>query len=122
MQALVDGAVGEGGPAVGLRVVGEFSQLEPEAELAVYRVAQEGLTNALRHADAAEILLELSASADGIRLTVRDNGRGFHPTDAEGPGLRGMRERALLVGADLTIESQPRGGVTIHLDVPAEVR
>ncbi|MGW5772489.1 sensor histidine kinase [Streptomyces longwoodensis] len=76
--------------------------LTPEAELVVYRVAQEALTNTARHAAADRADLVLRAAPGGVELVVRDNGRG--PGAArEGAGIRGMRERALLVGGRFTL-------------------
>jgi two-component system sensor histidine kinase UhpB len=91
-------------------------RLDPEIELVVYRIAQEGLTNALRHAHATHVLVELHETASGLHLTVADDGRGLPPGETEGPGLRGMRERALLVGAHLEIDTSQRG-VTVKLDL-----
>ena len=90
-----------------------------EAELVVYRVAQEALTNAVRHAEASRVELKLEA-LDGsrARLRVIDDGEGLDAAD-EGDGLRGMRERALLVGAVLWIDDRREGGVEVRLEVPA---
>ena len=91
--------------------------LAPEVEVVVYRVAQEALTNALRHADADAI--QLWFVADGERaavLRVSDDGRGAH--GRPGGGIRGMRERALLVGGTLDIEDTPGGGTSVTLTVP----
>jgi two-component system sensor histidine kinase UhpB len=118
LEALVDGLPTEARERVQIRIDHAVPPFDPEAELTVYRIAQEGLTNALRHAQAGRILLDLSAQADRVRLTVSDDGRGLSPTDAEGPGLRGMRERALLIGAKLRIESAANAGVMIELDLP----
>jgi two-component system sensor histidine kinase UhpB len=118
LEALVDGLPTEARERVQVRIDHAVPPFDPEAELTVYRIAQEGLTNALRHAQAGRILLDLSAQADRVRLTVSDDGRGLSPTDAEGPGLRGMRERALLIGAKLRIESAANAGVMIELDLP----
>ena len=94
--------------------------LDPEAELVVYRVAQEALTNVARHADADQVCVELAPTEDGsaVLLRVSDNGRG---TDGkgEGAGVRGMRERALLVGATLDITTSDAGGTDVRLLVPA---
>jgi len=84
--------------------------LTPEAELVVYRVAQESLTNVVRHAGASRVWLRLRADADGVLLTVRDDGTGFTPELVEHGGIRNMRERALLVGGELTI-GPPDSGV-----------
>jgi two-component system, NarL family, sensor histidine kinase UhpB len=91
-------------------------ELDPETELVLYRVAQEGLTNTIRHAGATHVDLLLSAVPDGVELCVRDDGRGLRDS-AEGAGIRGMRERALLVGADLSVGGAPGGGTEVRLVV-----
>ncbi|HEY8113655.1 MAG TPA: histidine kinase [Actinomycetes bacterium] len=92
-------------------------RLSDEAELVLYRVAQESLTNAARHAVARHVELALTRHADAVVLSVRDDGRGIGHT-REGAGIRGMHERALLVGARLSIESGPAGGTEVRLRVP----
>jgi two-component system sensor histidine kinase UhpB len=91
--------------------------LTAEAEVVVYRVAQEALTNAARHADAGEVELSLQKVGTHVVLEVRDDGRGFSGL-TEGSGLMGMRERAALVRAELSVISQPRHGTTVRLRVP----
>ncbi len=91
--------------------------LSAQAELVVYRVAQEALTNAARHADAQDVELSLGRQGDTVVLEVHDDGRGFAGI-VEGSGLLGMRERAALVGAGLTVSSEPRRGTTVRLAVP----
>lgn len=91
--------------------------LSPEAEVVVYRVAQEALTNAARHADARAVELSLQRLGSHVVLEVRDDGRGFTGL-SEGSGLMGMRERAALVQAELSVISQPRHGTTVRLKVP----
>jgi two-component system sensor histidine kinase UhpB len=94
-------------------------RLSPAGELAVYRVAQEALTNVAKHAGATRSSLELRAHADAVELVVTDDGDGFngyHP----GAGIRGMRERAILVGAKLQMANTPTGGAEVRLTVPAE--
>jgi two-component system sensor histidine kinase UhpB len=95
-------------------------QLSPDAELVIYRVGQESLTNIARHAGASEAWLELSASDSRVMLRVADNGTGLngHELDA-GNGIRGMRERAMLVGGQLRLSPAPEGGVDVELEVPA---
>jgi two-component system, NarL family, sensor histidine kinase UhpB len=94
-------------------------ELRSDVELAVYRVAQEGLTNVMRHSGATEALLALEQVGGSLRLTVRDNGRGL-PDGAPpaGGGLTGMSERALQVGARLSVGSGPGGGTEVRLDIP----
>jgi two-component system sensor histidine kinase UhpB len=90
-----------------------------EVELVVYRVAQESLTNALRHAGAQTVDVALRADADTLELVVSDDGRGLpEPLPAGGTGIDGMRERALLVGGRLTIGAAEGGGTEVRLEVP----
>lgn len=100
-------------------VHGRFEQglpkLSDDVELVLYRVAQEAITNALRHAGAAAVDVALAAGDDDIELRIRDDGRGIGDA-AEGAGIAGMRERALLVGAHLTVDST--SGTDIRLRVP----
>jgi two-component system sensor histidine kinase UhpB len=98
----------------------DLPQLGPSVELVIYRVAQESLTNVARHAQATEVLLSLERGNDSVVLRVIDNGRGFDPGHAEGGGLRGIRERALIVGGAAAIKPGPGGGVEVRLEAPAE--
>jgi two-component system sensor histidine kinase UhpB len=93
--------------------------VSPEVELVVYRVAQESLTNVMRHAGASEVLVALRHVDGGLRLIVRDDGRGL-PSGPRpgGAGIAGMHERALHIGARLTVSSAPNGGTEVRLDVP----
>jgi two-component system sensor histidine kinase UhpB len=95
-------------------------ELSAQDELVVYRVAQEALTNIARHAHATLAELELSRDGDGaVVLLVRDDGRGFDvAAQPLSYGVRGMRERAMLIGASIRIESAKRKGTTIVLRVP----
>jgi two-component system, NarL family, sensor histidine kinase UhpB len=104
------------------RFADELPPLSDAAEIAVYRVAQESLTNVARHAAAARVEIALQAGADSVVLRVVDDGRGLPETapHANGQaGLRGMRERALLVGGALAIKRGREGGVEVRLEVPA---
>lgn len=96
----------------------QLPELTAEDELVLYRIAQEALTNAARHAHATEVKLSLTGTDAGTTLEVTDNGRG-RGSRPEGAGLRGMRERALLVGAQLTVDAPARGGTRVHLHIPA---
>jgi two-component system, NarL family, sensor histidine kinase UhpB len=94
--------------------------LSAEEELVFYRVAQEALTNVVRHAgcDRAELSLQV---VDGeLVLDVRDRGRGFEVDGAAANGLLGMRERALLVGGRLELRSGPGRGTLVRLALPLE--
>jgi two-component system, NarL family, sensor histidine kinase UhpB len=117
LRSLCNQAAAQSGLRVERRLALERSDLSPEVELVVYRVAQESLTNVLRHAGASHVVVEL-AEADGVlTLVVRDDGSGV-PTGAEGGGITGMRERALLVGGHLTVTTPPGGGTEVRLEVP----
>jgi two-component system sensor histidine kinase UhpB len=101
-----------------LATEGDFSDLDDDVQLVVYRVAQESLTNAARHSEAQRIAVTLSRTGDAVELVVADDGRGFAFEQSErGLGIGGMRERALLIGAELTIESRPGEGTTVRLSV-----
>jgi two-component system sensor histidine kinase UhpB len=95
--------------------------LAADVELAIYRVAQECLTNAARHAGATRTEIQLEAAAEGVTLRVSDDGIGMrNGSDANGgSGLRGMRERALYAHGTLAIGRSPSGGVEVRLVVPA---
>jgi two-component system sensor histidine kinase UhpB len=113
--------LGEGEIGGSVEFDGDFSDLGDDAQLVVYRVAQEALSNAARHADAAQVAVTLRRDADGVGLVVADDGRGFAFAESErGLGIGGMRERALLVEGELTIESRPDAGTTVRLTIPAE--
>lgn len=111
----------------GVRVERRFAvdlpPLTDDAELAVYRVAQESLTNIARHADASRVEIALEPGPDSVVLRVVDDGRGLpadDPFTLNGHGgLRGMRERALLVGGALAVKRSGEGGVEVRLEVPA---
>ena len=108
------------GITANLNASGESSALQPDEEIAVYRIAQEALANIARHASAQRVDVDLRAdSGGGVELVVRDDGRGFEPMrPAAGLGLGGMAERARLVGGELTIESSPGSGTELCLRVP----
>lgn len=93
--------------------------LDEGLEVVVFRTAQEALTNVARHAQASTVELSLRRDGERLVLTVADDGRGV-PPGAEGTGLRGMRERAALVGGDLHIETPASGGTVVRLSAPME--
>ncbi len=99
-------------------------RLDDETEIAVYRIAQEALGNALRHADARSIDLMLRSDADTLVLEVRDDGRGFDRTArrTDSLGLASMEERALALGGHLEIVSSPGKGTRIRLTCPLHLR
>ncbi|CAL9348750.1 HAMP domain-containing sensor histidine kinase [Streptomyces sp. NPDC057838] len=95
----------------------DLPALAPETELVLYRVAQESLTNAARHADAGRVTVALRHAGDRVVLTVTDDGRGIE-APREGAGMRGMRERALLIGGSLDITPAPGTGTSVRLTAP----
>jgi two-component system, NarL family, sensor histidine kinase UhpB len=94
----------------------------PEVDLVLYRVAQEALWNVIRHAEASSVQVALSLTDDRLLLSIRDDGRGLGAgaDQTERNGLRGMRERAMLVGGTFAIASQPGEGTEVKLEVPLE--
>jgi two-component system sensor histidine kinase UhpB len=97
----------------------ELPPLTAEAELVIFRVAQEALTNVTRHANARRVEVSLIRRPGAVSLQVSDDGRGIS-TDAAGAGIRGMRERAIFVGGTLTVGPSPDGGAEVRLDVPLD--
>jgi two-component system, NarL family, sensor histidine kinase UhpB len=93
--------------------------LSQDEELVIYRVAQEALTNVARHAGATRVELQLQQNPARTVLAVRDDGRGLSSGALpSAQGIRGMRERAMLIGAQLHIESKPGRGTEIRLFIP----
>ncbi|MFE3453649.1 histidine kinase [Nonomuraea sp. NPDC059194] len=90
--------------------------LSADAELVLYRIAQESLTNVARHSHAGQVRLMVSSDPGELTLRITDDGKGGAIED--GAGIRGMRERALLIGARLTITSPPGEGTDVRLVVP----
>jgi two-component system sensor histidine kinase UhpB len=111
-----------GGPWIEREIAPDLPALGAEADLVVYRVAQEALTNALRHSGASRIAIGLARDGDRVVLAVRDDGRGLSAAGiAGGAGIAGMRERALLVGAELALQASGAGGLEVRLTVPVAV-
>jgi two-component system, NarL family, sensor histidine kinase DevS len=95
-------------------------RLDPELESNLYRLAQEALTNVVKHAAASRIEIGLVLRDGAIVLSVSDDGGGFDPDDAHGGfGLVGMRERVALAGGRLEISSEPGRGTTLQAELPA---
>ena len=95
----------------------------PALEAGLYRIAQEAIANAVKHAHASAISIRLNEVDNGIRLVIEDDGRGFDPgRHSSGFGLIGMHERAELVGGTLTIESGPGEGTRVEVSAPSERR
>jgi signal transduction histidine kinase len=102
--------------------------MPPDVETALFRITQEALTNVLKHAEARNVSLVLARHPSIVTAVIEDDGKGF---DSEaitstalawsgGLGLSGMRERLVLIGGSMTIESSPGAGTTIFVQIPLE--
>ena len=127
LLGLAGGRSRPGAPETRCAIVGESRPLPVRIENGVYRIAQEALTNALRHASARHILLRLETVPRRIRLIVEDDGQGFDADQCDTPrrpldhyGLVGMNERARLLGGTLRLESCPGEGTRIEVDIPLD--
>jgi signal transduction histidine kinase len=119
LAELIDAARDTSGAGARLIVSGPVAAFDPSVELAAYRIVQEALTNARRHAPGAAVDVELSYGEDTLVLRVRDNGPG--PGDAAaGHGLTGMRERAMAAGGSLRAATAPGGGFLVEATLPAK--
>ncbi len=98
----------------------DVDALKPEVALCLFRVAQEALTNALRHANATMIRVELRATNEMVDLSIQDDGMGFTPASGSGLGLRSIDERVRLVGGTVQLESRPGQGTSLLVRVPIE--
>jgi two-component system, NarL family, sensor histidine kinase UhpB len=114
ISALCERLGEQSGIAIGCAIDPRLPQLPPEAELVTYRVAQEALTNTLRHSGAQRTELTLEHDGEDVLLTVADDGRGLGDA-AAGAGIQGMRERALLIGARFRIDPGDEHGTVVRL-------
>jgi two-component system sensor histidine kinase UhpB len=118
LDALIDGIEEHTDVAIRRSLPRAAPALSPEVELAVFRIGQEAVTNAIRHAGASQIDVRLDVS-EGLRLAISDDGQGLPTPERTGPGIQGMQERALLADGVLTIFSPGGlGGVTVELTLP----
>lgn len=98
-------------------------KLDMEKSTVIFRIFQEAVTNVIRHASASHIYISLSRSGAGLILEVKDNGTGISSEQIKSPksfGLIGMRERALAVGGEVTIEGIPMKGTAVKVEIPLE--
>jgi two-component system sensor histidine kinase UhpB len=102
---------------IGWRLDPDLPELEHDAELVVYRVAQESFTNIHRHAQATQVSVRLGASDGAVELSISDDGRGLRDA-GEGHGIKGMKERALSVGGWLELRDRTGHGTEVRLTVP----
>src|SRR5690242_20970133 len=117
IDALIE-QVQRAGLEVTLAIEGEPRPLDPGLDLCAYRIVQEGLTNALKHAgrSRAEVLVRYAPAALAIR--IRDDGAGASLLDGGGQGLIGMRERVALYGGVLHAGPRSGGGFEVHAELP----
>ena len=119
LATLVEEVEREAGIAAGFEAEGELDGVPDDVQLVTYRVAQEAVTNVIQHADAGHLRVRLIGAANGaIELRVSDDGTGYAGGRSnERLGIAGMRERALLCGGELTVESEPGAGTRVTLRV-----
>jgi signal transduction histidine kinase len=123
LNELLDEAREVSGIGARLIVSGWLTTLDPGVELAAYRIVQEALTNARRHAPGAAVDVELHFANDALQVRIRDNGPGPAPEPSQptlGHGLLGMRERAAAVGGELRAGAAPGGGFLVQATLPAK--
>lgn len=110
------------GIAIHLSIDAAKSGFGPEADAAIYRLVQEGLTNAARHGAAHQVWIAISSDVSAIRVTVEDDGSGIcgNPS-SDGLGLRGMRERISALSGSLEVGARPGGGTRLTADIPHQV-
>ena len=124
-EELAGGKASQNSPVFDVEVEGSPRELQPILRDEVYRIAGEALRNAFSHAQARRIELEIRYAESQLRLRIRDDGKGMDSRvlDGEGKvghwGLRGIRERAKLVGGNLEVWSKPDSGTEIELSIPA---
>ena len=132
-RSLAAAVLRRGGRAVSLDLASPIPDVPPLAKIALYRVLQEALSNIRRHAGVAEAAVRMWMDERGERavcLEIADRGRGFSPPPLVGPeateqhehiGLRGMRDRAAMLGGTLTVDSRPGAGTRVVVRVPLDV-
>jgi signal transduction histidine kinase len=110
----------DGGIATTFTVRGTSQSLPIQTKTALYRAAQEGLTNVRKHANASAVEIELAYEPEQATLTIADNGTGQRGQKSEGFGLLGLRERVVLLGGSLEAGDDPEGGFRLHVVVPLQ--
>lgn len=120
LRNLVASTAARAGLELDVHIAPQLGSVSPDIEQAVYRIAQEALANVANHANARHLTVQLSSSAAQLTLTVSDDGGGFKSDDAPNAhrlGIKGMRERAEMVGGQLEVESQPGQGTIVMFSV-----
>jgi signal transduction histidine kinase len=119
LESLLERRTRREGCALTIEVVGAPRRVDPDVELALYRTAQEAISNVVRHSGATSSRILVEFGASHVAVEVGDDGSGFDSlaSGAIGLGITGMRERARIVGGELTIDTTPGRGTTIRLEV-----
>lgn len=118
LRQLIDSVAERAGLKTNVNIDTPLPYLAPNIEQVFYRIAQESLENTARHANAYMVTVELHEEDGKLTMLIQDDGRGFNMNEVHGEGhfgLKGMHERALTIGAELTIESQLGGGTNVQL-------
>jgi signal transduction histidine kinase len=125
MEWLTDNIREQHGIEADLMITGSQQRLNPEAELLLFRIAQEALNNVRRHAEASKVSVAIEFDEAKMRLTVQDDGKGFQVPNTVGElsrigklGLIGMEERMRLLGGSLRVQSEPCQGTTVTVEAP----
>lgn len=119
IQDLASRVRGEGLPTITFQHFGDFSDLAQHVALNCYRIVQELLQNSLKHAHATEILVQLTRTDTEIALLVEDNGQGFDPASApKGMGTQNVAQRVQFLRGELSVQTAPGEGVSVHVTVP----
>jgi signal transduction histidine kinase len=119
LDSLLD-EIGRAGLPVQLHVDGTPFPLPRGVDLSAYRIVQEGLTNALKHARASNADVRVSYRPNELEIEVRDNGRGSATTDGLGHGLIGVRERVKIYGGKMSASTATNGGFVLSTRLPLE--
>jgi len=112
------GEIDRAGLPVELHVEGKPFPLPRGVDLSAYRIVQEGLTNALKHAHASDADVTVRYRPDELEIEVRDNGGGSAKSDGPGHGLVGVRERVKIYGGKMTARTAPEGGFVLSTRLP----
>ncbi|MER6581524.1 sensor histidine kinase, partial [Nonomuraea sp. NPDC001023] len=120
LAAAVRALAAPDGPAAEVIAEGDLTGLPAAVEVAVYRIAQEALTNVRRHARATRVRVELRREPGALRLLVADDGRGLPPEHRSGVGLTSMRERTAELGGICLVSGEPGTGTTVEVMLPVQ--
>jgi len=122
LRAHVDSMCAKAKIKADVQLPDDGSPVPKEIAIALFRIVQEGLNNIIRHADAKQVILELTANDGEYAFTLRDNGRGFNPSDARDSwphGIMSMQHRVRALGGRFSLESAPGAGTILRVCVPA---